>query len=57
MLFVNEEALSKPRMEDLVLEVLRHAGTVRMLEPGQIDNCCLARFRWSNDPGTKSPVI
>jgi hypothetical protein len=49
-LFVNESSLDLPRLEDLVLEVLRHAGTVRTVPTELLHGPCLARFRWSDAP-------
>lgn len=55
-LFVNEVSLTEPTMQELVLEVLKHGGAVFSLEREDLDTACLARFRWSDAPGSASNV-
>lgn len=56
MLFVNGSCLAEPHLEELVLEVLKHGGTIRNLEESELDSACLARFRWSERPNANSVI-
>ncbi len=55
-MYVNEASLEDSNLEELALEVLRHGGTLRTLNADQLDSPFLARFRWSNSPGSESNV-
>lgn len=50
ILFVNSSSLNEPHLEELVLETLRHGGSIRNLDSSELEEACLARFRWSERP-------
>ncbi len=55
-LFVNGSCLNEPNLEELVLETLRHGGSIRNLEASELEEPCLARFRWSDRADTNGVI-